>query len=535
MIKLERIYFRYHNKEVLKDINLNVKKGEIIGILGPNGSGKTTLLKVLAGILHPQSGKILINNTPLTHYKHRDRAKLIGFVPQHIPAYFPFTVYETILSGRFPYLGPFNILSKHDREAVEKAIELTGIEHIANRKLTEISSGELQRVAIAVCLAQDTEILLLDEPISNLDINYQRRILNALYSLNEKHKKTIVMVFHDINMAIRFCQKLFFLKKGKIVYAVDSPSKIREDVIEDIFDTAIIVFETQNSKIFLPDILSQTEEPLISVIEEDKQITENYLIGGFIHEIKNVIQDHKMIFDSISQEIPSNFDDSMERIMKSLVEEKIDKSLHEDISKMIYNNSLLLKVKKQINMCLAEINRILSLANFIDNYTKLNKDTLNTINLNEVLLDIYESNFEIFKKNKIKFNIEVEDNFILQINKEHLHSILENLILNSVDAFKHDNDPNKKRTITVRSFIRKNRLFIQVEDNGPGIKEEDLQKIFIPFLTTKPKKGNGIGLFLVKRLVRLYGGRIYVHSSPGKITSFHIVFPQNIYNNPDKI
>lgn len=240
MLQLEKVSFRYNYKEVLNDINLTIKKEEIIGILGPNGSGKTTLLKVLAGILRPQSGKVFIYKKPITEYKPRDRAKLIGFVPQYMSVYFPFTVYETILSGRFPYLGPFNVLSKQDKEAVEKAIELTGIEHIADRKLTEISTGELQRVAIATCLAQDTKILLLDEPVSNLDINYQTKILNILYSLNKTQKKTIVIVFHDINMAIRFCQRIFFLKKGKIVYEVDSPEKIREDIIEDIFDTSII-------------------------------------------------------------------------------------------------------------------------------------------------------------------------------------------------------------------------------------------------------------------------------------------------------
>ncbi|GAB6161968.1 hypothetical protein JCM12298_11270 [Desulfothermus naphthae] len=530
MIQLEKVSFRYNYKDVLRDISLTIKKEEIVGILGPNGSGKTTLLKVLSGILSPHSGKIFINKKPITQYKPRDRAKLIGFVPQYMPVYFPFTVYETILSGRFPYLGPFNILSKQDKEAVEKAIELTEIEHIADRKLTEISTGELQRVAIATCFAQDTEILLLDEPVSNLDINYQTKVLNILYSLNKTQKKTIVIVFHDINMAIRFCQRIFFLKKGKIVYEVDSPEKIREDIIEDIFDTSIILFESKTSKIFLPDILSQSKESLVSVIEEDKQITENYLIGGFIQEIKNAIQGPKMVLEKIIQEIPSNVDDSMEKVMRYLTIDKIDKSVSEDITKIVYNNSLLLKLKKQINVCLRALNRIMFLTYFINNYTKLKRDTSNITNLNEILLDIYESNFETLRKNKIKFNMEIEDNFILQINKEHLRSILENLILNSIDALEQNNTPNKEKTITVRCFIRKKRIFIQLEDNGPGIKEEEIRKIFIPFFTTKPEKRNGIGLFLVKRLVRLYGGRIYVHSHPGKLTTFHIVFPQNIYN-----
>lgn len=267
---------------------------------------------------------------------------------------------------------------------------------------------------------------------------------------------------------------------------------------------------------------------MVSVIEEDKQITEHYLIGGFIQEIKNAIQGPKMVLEKIIQEIPSNFDDSIERVMRYLTIDKIDKSAFEDITKIVYNNSLLIKLKKQINVCLRALNRIMFLTYFINNYTKLKRDTSNITNLNEILLDIYESNFEILRKNKIKFNMEIEDNFILQINKEHLRSILENLILNSIDALEQNNTPNKEKIITVRCFIRKKKIFIQLEDNGPGIKEEEIRKIFIPFFTTKPEKRNGIGLFLVKRLVRLYGGRIYVHSRPGKITTFHIVFPQNI-------
>ncbi len=213
MIKLENVNFSYNNREVLKDINLTIQEGELIGILGPNGSGKTTLLKVLAGILHPKAGKVLIKGKFIKHYKDRERAKLVGYVPQYIPSYFQFTVYEAVMSGRYPHLGPFNIYSNQDKEVVERSMELVDVHHISNRKLTDISSGERQRVAIAACLAQDTDIILLDEPISNLDIHYQRKILNTLYSLNKEHQKTIIIVFHDINMAFRFCDKIFFLKK----------------------------------------------------------------------------------------------------------------------------------------------------------------------------------------------------------------------------------------------------------------------------------------------------------------------------------
>ncbi len=253
MISLKSLSFSYGKKEILEQIDLKIDKGDFLGILGPNGSGKSTLLKLINGILNPTYGSVTIKGRDVREYSTRQRARLLSYIPQNVPVYFPFSVYETVMAGRFPYIGYLGQGSEKDKEVVLRAMELVEISDIAHRKLTELSGGERQRVAIATCLAQDSEILLLDEPVSNLDIYYQKQILNLLKSLNQEHGKTIVMAVHDINMAYGFCNKSLFLKQGRIAFNGPTKEIMREDVIETVYDTTVVVFEDRGSKVFVPD------------------------------------------------------------------------------------------------------------------------------------------------------------------------------------------------------------------------------------------------------------------------------------------
>lgn len=213
---VDSITFSYDKKDVLKDVSLEADPGQLIGILGPNGSGKTTLLKCLNRILTPKKGFIKIDGTDINSFDRKELAKRVGMVPQHNEVGFAFTALEIVLMGRSPHLGRFESEKEEDYKVVEKVMAQTNIKKFANRPITQLSGGEAQKVFIARALAQEPEILLLDEPTLHLDIAQQIEVMELLYKLREEGK-LVISVLHDLNLAARYCDNLFLMKDGGIV------------------------------------------------------------------------------------------------------------------------------------------------------------------------------------------------------------------------------------------------------------------------------------------------------------------------------
>lgn len=254
LIKVENLDFKYYSDLILKKISFSVNKGKFIGILGPNGCGKTTLLKNICRLLKPDYGNISIANTDLRSYKVKDLAKIIGVVHQENEVNFDFSVFEIVLMGRYPYLKRFRDESKIDVEIVKKAMVATDVWNLRDKNINEISGGERQRVMIARAIAQQPDIILLDEPISNLDIKHQINILNLLRSLKNNNKLTIISTLHDINLANIFCDLILLLKKGEIV-AFDKPELVlTKENIKSTYEIDVKFLIDNQNKIIVPNI-----------------------------------------------------------------------------------------------------------------------------------------------------------------------------------------------------------------------------------------------------------------------------------------
>lgn len=232
---------RYGSAKVLSGINLEVKPSDFLGILGPNGSGKTTLLKSISRVLKPHVGTILIDKEDIYSLKPLEVAKKMAVVPQDNTIGFNFSVMDVVLMGRNPHLGHFQMETSKDVEVARKAMELTNMWSLADRPINELSGGERQRVVIARALAQEPKILLLDEPMSHLDIVNQLEIMDLVKSLCVKNGLTVLAVIHDLNMAARYCNKILMLKAGG-VFAFGGVDKVlTSENVRNVFAVDAIV------------------------------------------------------------------------------------------------------------------------------------------------------------------------------------------------------------------------------------------------------------------------------------------------------
>lgn len=239
MIHALDVSFSYGANPVLEHINISISETEFVGIIGPNGAGKSTLLKIISGILTPASGSVKLRGKVLAEYQRKDLARIIGFVGQEFKAAFNFSVYEIVLMGRYPYLSPFSNETQTDRDIISAAMNETDVWQFRDRKISDLSGGEKQRVVLASALAQEPEILLLDEPTTALDIKHQMRFYEILAKLQSEKSMTIGIVTHDINLAARFCKRLVVIKDGNIA-ADDSPSAIlNRELMETIYEVPV--------------------------------------------------------------------------------------------------------------------------------------------------------------------------------------------------------------------------------------------------------------------------------------------------------
>ncbi len=244
IIDLDRVSFSYQNNNSsfnLQDVNIIVEKGDFLTIMGPNGSGKSTLLNLISGIYKPKRGRIRLEEKTLEKFTKKQIAKKISYVPQSTYSAFPFSVYEIVMMGRTPYLNMLGIENEEDHKMVAEALEVMEIAHLKNKGINEVSGGEAQRAFIARALAQDTEIMLLDEPNAHLDLQHQISNFEILCRLNKEKKYTIIMVSHDIILSGFYSTRTILMQNGKIFKDEKTRNVLTEDNIKLVFNVDAVI------------------------------------------------------------------------------------------------------------------------------------------------------------------------------------------------------------------------------------------------------------------------------------------------------
>ncbi|GKU84664.1 heme ABC transporter ATP-binding protein [Niallia sp. NCCP-28] len=240
MLKVDNIFFQYGGRTILSDVSFSVKKGELFGIMGPNGSGKTTLLKLISGIYPCKSGKVYLKGKQIQNYKQKELAKIVAVLSQHAEESFSYQVKEVVALGRYAHQKNWlQSQSKEDQEIVQEAMEITGVSRLQDAAIQELSGGEKQRVYLAQALAQQPEILLLDEPTNHLDLSHQKELLDNLKEWSKKNNLTVISIFHDMNLAGLYCDRLLMLSEG-MVEAISSPQQVlQEKMIKKVYQTDV--------------------------------------------------------------------------------------------------------------------------------------------------------------------------------------------------------------------------------------------------------------------------------------------------------
>jgi iron complex transport system ATP-binding protein len=224
----------------LDGVSLRVEPGRLVAVTGPNGSGKTTLVNALLGLIPLEGGKALLDGKPVTDWRRGPLARVVGVVPQREEVVFPLTVTQTVMLGRYPYLGPLAPIGYHDREATLRALRRCDIEPLAERRVDTLSGGEWQRVRVARALAQQPRILVLDEPTSSLDVRHEMELFELVRTLVKDGLAGLVIT-HELNLAARFADRILLLDRGRVV-ADGAPAEVfRRDTLTQVFGWPVAV------------------------------------------------------------------------------------------------------------------------------------------------------------------------------------------------------------------------------------------------------------------------------------------------------
>ena len=243
ILDISNISLSFRDKSILSDVSFSVTAGEFFVIIGPNGAGKTSLLKIISGLQKAQQGSVIIKDKNITKYTRRNLSKILAIVPQQIEVGFPFMVKDTVIMGRTPHLGILGMESKNDFHLAEEAMEFTEVAHLSDRKLFQLSGGELQRVIIARAICQQPEIILLDEPTTALDPAHQLKIMDLMERFRRQHNTTIIMVSHDLNLASMYGDRLLLLKEGSVVKTGDPKAVLNKSLLEESYGCKMLIDE----------------------------------------------------------------------------------------------------------------------------------------------------------------------------------------------------------------------------------------------------------------------------------------------------
>jgi cobalamin transport system ATP-binding protein len=244
ILKTEDLSLKFRDKLILSDVSFSVAAGEFFVIIGPNGAGKTSLLKVISGLQKAQQGTVVIKEKDISRYGRRRLSQIMAIVPQHIEVGFPFSVTDAVIMGRSPHLGILGMEGKNDFSIAEEAMRFTEVSHLADRKLFQLSGGELQRVIVARAICQQPEIILLDEPTTALDPSHQLKIMDLMEKFRREQGTTIIMVSHDLNLASMYGDRLLLLKDGRVVATGEPRSVLNKELLEKSYGCRINVDES---------------------------------------------------------------------------------------------------------------------------------------------------------------------------------------------------------------------------------------------------------------------------------------------------
>lgn len=249
MIKVDNIFKKYGEKEILSDVSLELPKKKIISFIGSNGAGKSTLLSIITRTLSRDSGNVVIENKNLEEWRTEELAKVLSILKQSNHLNIRLTVKELVSFGRYPYSK--GKLTLEDEEKVEQAIEYMGLKNLENRFIDELSGGQRQMAYIAMVIAQDTEYIFLDEPLNNLDMKHSVQIMKILRNLVDEKGKTIIIVIHDINFVASYSDYIVALKDGKMIRYGNTEEIMKNEVLKDIYGMEIPIYKIENRKFCL--------------------------------------------------------------------------------------------------------------------------------------------------------------------------------------------------------------------------------------------------------------------------------------------
>ena len=241
LLQVQEVDFAYQSRPVLEGVDVAIAAGELVGIIGPNGSGKSTLLGLMAGLLPPGRGRVLLQGRPLSRYTRPQLARIMGLVPQAAELAAGFTVLETVLAGRYALMGNRYFERPQDLEAARRAIAHTGLEELIQRQAGQLSGGERQRLMLARALAAQPRLLLLDEPTSALDLKHQLMVMSLLEHLCREDEVAVGLVSHDLNLAALFCHRLVLLHRGRVLAAGRPEQVITPKLLEQAYGTRVWV------------------------------------------------------------------------------------------------------------------------------------------------------------------------------------------------------------------------------------------------------------------------------------------------------
>ena len=252
-LKLENFYTGYKNKSIIKNINFSINSSEWLGVIGPNGSGKSTLIRGILGITKSLKGNIYLKNKDIKNCTNKRIAQTISFLPQQLNVNLNITVKDLVALGRSPYKNFWEFdLNKTDIEIINESLNLVEIYDLKDNLINQISGGQCQRAYLAMALAQDPEILILDEPTNALDLKYQIRFLEIIKALKVNKKISVITILHDLNLAARYSDKIIALKNGESIGYGSSNELINERFIQNIFEINALISDTPYGKQIYP-------------------------------------------------------------------------------------------------------------------------------------------------------------------------------------------------------------------------------------------------------------------------------------------
>ncbi|MFD2923731.1 adenosylcobinamide amidohydrolase [Halobacillus naozhouensis] len=323
MIQVKNITGGYDKSPIVDHVHFQVNRGEFFGVVGPNGSGKTTLIKLLNGVLPLWEGEVIIDRQPLEYYGRKHLARKVATLPQIQQSFFSYNVYETVMMGRYAYQSGFiKQPNERDKEVTEKVLEKTGLVDMKFLPLAHLSGGERQRVYLAQALAQEPDILLLDEPTNHLDFSYQKQLLDELKQLSLTNHLTVVSIFHDLNIASLYCDRLLLIDQGQITKVGKPEEVMQKPLLESIYHSSIDVhpnptlsspqmnllpnyFLDRTKTTIKSELVEATEEKVLVRTPQLLKTFSSAVMGGGFGWYRNFINYH--VDKSFHCEFPTQF------------------------------------------------------------------------------------------------------------------------------------------------------------------------------------------------------------------------------------